>query len=278
MKLKVKLLMLIVVSAFLLSACMPPASDIFEQSENGENLKDIELGLLDELCDESNLAQGSQGEGRGGEFEPMVLTAGEFAGQYNPADIRGSFTIEAISRYYNIPLSVVCEAFHIPEEEAANIQNKHFKYIYAGLEKSGKNVGNGSMIVFVSMYKRMPFNVHEPEYLLEPAADILKSLGTLSAEELDYLDKYVVSLDEAAPIPLDTFIPPADHDTDKQIYGRTTFGDLLDMGIPKDKIEAIINAAMPGNEVRVKDYCVQNNLAFSDYVRPELYELIYDLE
>jgi hypothetical protein len=225
-------------------------------------------------CDEEAALQ----DGRGGELEPARFTTGEYAGQYNPADIRGSHTMDDISRYFEIPLPVLSEAFDMPEEEAGSIQNKYYKYIFEGLLGSGKNIGNGSMVAFVSMYKGLPFELHEPEYLLEPAADILKSLGTLSAGELDYLSRYVVSLEEAGAVPLTEFIPPEDgFDDDFQIYGRTTFEDLLGMGMSREQISEIIGARIPDTNTSVKDYCVENGLSFSDDVKLQIFEILYNL-
>ncbi|NLI41937.1 MAG: 4Fe-4S binding protein, partial [Caldisericales bacterium] len=36
--------------------------------------------------------------------EPLTFAEGEFAGEYNPADIRGSYTFGEISRLFEIPL------------------------------------------------------------------------------------------------------------------------------------------------------------------------------
>ncbi len=232
----------------------------------------------DSSCEENEHSDGkNEPEGRGGELKPAVFLSGEYEGKYNPADIRGSYTLGSISRYFDISLSVLAEAFHIPVDEAEMVQNKHYKYIFDGLSGSGKNIGNGSMIVFVSMYTGMPFDIHEPEYLLEPAAKILKELGTLSEEELEYLEKYIVTVEEAAPIPFNQISFHEDDDDEYKIYGRTTFGDLLQMGIPEEEISRIIGVPVPDSRISVKDYCVEKGLPFSDYVRQALYEVLYSL-
>ena len=255
---------------FVLSACSA------EDSESATDTEPvgIDTGEDSSECTETPALQ----DGRGGELEPARFTTGEFAGKYNPADIRGAHTLSDISKYFEIPLPILAEAFNIPEEEAENVQNKYYKYIFEGLLGSGKNIGNGSMIVFVSMYKGLPFELHEPEYLLEPAADILKSLGTLTDNELDYLSRYVVSVKEAGAVPLSGFVPPEDgYDEEYPVYGRTTFGDLLEMGMTEGQISEIIGAPMPDAGTSVKDYCVENGLSFSDDVRLDIYEILYSL-
>ena len=43
-------------------------------------------------------------------FLPSIKT-GEFAGQYNPADIRGSYTFDDISNAFEIPIEDLGKAF-----------------------------------------------------------------------------------------------------------------------------------------------------------------------
>ena len=44
---------------------------------------------------------------------PATYTSGEFAGQYNPADIRGSYTFGEISDNFKIPLNDLGDCFWI---------------------------------------------------------------------------------------------------------------------------------------------------------------------
>ena len=274
--LNIMALMMIVVT---FSACTTKNEDISSESlaDGLEGEGYIASGSEEEVyvdeCDEEVIEQ----EGRGGELAPMTFTEGAFAGQYNPADIRGSYTLADISQYFEIPIEILAEAFNMPLEDAPLVQNKYYKYLFEGLEGSGKSIGNGSMIVFVSMYKGLPFDIHEPEYLLEPAASILKNIGMLSEQELDYLNKYVVTVQEAEQIPLAELVLPEDNDDEYRIYGRTTFGDLINMGISEEQISKIIDAPMPSVDIRIKDYCVENDLPFSDYVRLEIYDILYRL-
>jgi len=264
--------MLATLLIFAISACDSENEHTGLPSES-ESISESEV-LLNNECDDAM----SEPEGRGGELEPIKFTTGEFKGQYNPADIRGAHTITDIANYYDIPVSVLCEAFHIPVEKAENVQNKYYKYIFEGLAVNEKNIGNGSMVVFVSMYKGIPFDVHEPEYLLEPAVSILKSARQLTSDEIDYLEKYSVTIEEADPIPLEHLEIPEYYDDEFKIYGQTTFEDLIQMGITREQISAIIDAPLPDLSVRVKDYCVINGLPFNDDIIPEIYEILYSIE
>jgi len=48
--------------------------------------------------------------------EPVKYTTGELAGEYNPADIRGSYTFGDINRLFNIPLEDLRVAFGLPSD------------------------------------------------------------------------------------------------------------------------------------------------------------------
>ena len=51
--------------------------------------------------------------------EPVTYTSGEFAGQANPADIRGSYTFADIAKAFPVPLEDLARAFGITENAAA---------------------------------------------------------------------------------------------------------------------------------------------------------------
>ncbi|MGL5257760.1 MAG: 4Fe-4S binding protein [Proteocatella sp.] len=71
--------------------------------------------------------------------------------EYTPEDIRGSFTIKEVGIIFDIPETILVEAFGIPEEKDLNIfKSKDIEVLY---EESGKGIGNGSLKVFVALYK-----------------------------------------------------------------------------------------------------------------------------
>ena len=52
--------------------------------------------------------------------KPATYASGDFAGEYNPADIRGSYTFEEISSLFGIDLNVLYEAFGLPDGNGGN--------------------------------------------------------------------------------------------------------------------------------------------------------------
>lgn len=55
---------------------------------------------------------------------------------------------------------------------------------------------------------------------------------------------------------------PGETDGVEAVRGKTTFQDLLDLGLPQETIEQVIGGAIPSPEMRVKNYCAQNGLDF----------------
>lgn len=54
-----------------------------------------------------------------------------------------------------------------------------------------------------------------------------------------------------------------EHDEEYAIVkGKTTFKDVIDWGVSEEKIEEIIESSIPNSAMRIKDYCIENNLDF----------------
>ncbi|NCP86444.1 MAG: hypothetical protein CO094_02340 [Anaerolineae bacterium CG_4_9_14_3_um_filter_57_17] len=98
--------------------------------------------------------------------QPATFSEGEFAGQANPADIRGSYTFGDISA-----------AFAVSNANPAAYPVKNLETIYAD---SPQEIGTGSVRLFVAFYTGLPFDLTTAEttYLPESAAQMLRELGT----------------------------------------------------------------------------------------------------
>lgn len=202
--------------------------------------------------------------------KPATFASGDFAGEYNPADIRGSYTFEEIAGLFGIDIKVLYEAFGIPEG-TAGLKSKDLEEIYT--EESG--IGNESVQVFVALYKKLPFAPGDA-YLPQTAADVLlRDNKDLTEEEKAYIVSHTAAapavqgspLGEASPMPSGS---PAKENAgdgtneEALVNGSTTFGQLLDAGIPQEDIENIIGNALPPTNQTVKDYCIGQGLIFSE--------------
>ena len=229
---------------------------------------------------------------------PASYTTGEFEGAYNPADIRGSYTFEEVSNLFGIDLPVLYEAFQIPEEaQGSELKSKDIEGLYAD---SGYQIGNESLQVFVALYKKLPI-ILDDSYLPESASELIKKANLeLTEEQLEYLAVYTIRKDAIsikqdktisteiadasiktdnnvtvapaklenekmeAPDKTDDEEPKTSVETESVINGAATFQMALDAGITIDEIEEIIQGPMPLTNMKIKDYCTEKGLSFSE--------------
>ena len=209
---------------------------------------------------------------------PVTYTEGEFAGQYTPADIRGSYLFGDISNLFGVPLEDLQTAFHFPEDvDPASYQVKDVESQFAD---SGYEIGTEAVRLFVALYKGLPYDLGSDTYLPQEASGILVSRANLTPEQSAYLAEHTVDLSQAAletaasptPAPVAVETSPAaqptvsatEHvPTDRTVTGKTTFQDLLDWGVPQAAIEEVIGTRMPSTGMLIKDYLTSQGLEFS---------------
>lgn len=197
---------------------------------------------------------------------PMTYKEGTFAGQYNPADIRGSYTFDDIFNNFKVPIEDLGKAFGVRDpSKYANFQCKELETLYAGLAAEGKEVGTGSVRYFVALYKGLPITGAEETYLPKTAVEILKVKANLTAEQVEIIEKYSVELPNVTTSSSSSpaFEKTSEVGAEKTIKGITTFKDLLDWGLPKEDIEKAINDKLPDSEKTIKDYAGAKGIEFS---------------
>ena len=213
-----------------------------------------------------------------------IFTEGEFAGQANPADIRGSYTFGDVEKNFGVPASLLSQAFNV-STDPADFQVKNLE---GTATESGVEIGTASVRLFVAFYKNLPFDLSTDIYLPEGAAALLKQQA-LTAEQSAYLETHTAKLApagaetapavESAPAAASTAMPeetpkaetaPASESTDRLIKGKTTFGEILGWGVPQASIEQILGKPMPTDAgATVKDFCTANSLDF-ETIKPAL--------
>ena len=206
--------------------------------------------------------------------EPVTFTDGEFAGEANPADIRGSYTFDDIANSFDVTPEVLAQAFGITEGDPAVFAVKELEVIYAD---SGFEIGTASVRLFVAYYAGLPFDTTDQEiYMPQSATDILLAKGNLSPEQIAYLEAYTVTLGESVPavepVIESTPAPAEASSTTSEEYmvkGKTVFGDLIAWGVPQETIEGLIGMSMPDPAMSVKDFASANGLDF-ETLKPAL--------
>jgi hypothetical protein len=196
--------------------------------------------------------------------QPAAYTEGEFVGQSNPADIRGSYTFGDVENAFGVPSKVLAQAFLIESNSPSTFAIKGLEEIYAANEFE---IGTGSVRLFVAFYNGLPIDLTADTYLPENAAALLQDRD-LNAEQNAYLKTHTIpNPGNPAPEVAPTTEPsqsaaPAETSVENLIKGKTTFQEILDWGVSPAMIEQVIGAPMPSPLTKIKDYCIEKGLDF----------------
>ncbi len=217
--------------------------------------------------------------------EAAVYAEGDFAGQANPADIRGSYTFGDIEKNFDVPAGLLALAFGVQTDDPSAFSVKSLEGMYL---ESPQEIGTASVRLFVAFYLGLPIDLSADVYLPEAAAVILRTRD-LSPEYITYLEAHLAPDLGAEPArPVDSVQPTRQPDAativatpeataghtpiaaSETIKGKTTFAELLEWGLTAETIEQTLGMSMPAAPgITVRDFCSQNGLSF-ETVKPAL--------
>jgi len=123
---------------------------------------------------------------------PGKIETGESAGEYNPMDIKGSYTFNDVSKNFNIPLDDLANAFLVPIDKAKDFKCKDLESNYT--DTQGKEIGTGSVRLFVASYKGITVELIDDTYLPKSAIDVLLKKGKPTQEQKDFIQKHSVEV------------------------------------------------------------------------------------
>jgi len=211
--------------------------------------------------------------------QPVKFEAGEFAGQSNPADIRGSYTLENITDAFGVPVEVLARAFGLAgEADPSQTAVKELEAMYGPVE--GLEIGTDSMRLFVALYLGLPYTPAEDTGLPRSAFDLAAGEGKTAPEVLDSLKGQVVDLpsgEAAAPEAAAGEAPaaPAVEGTGSGgsgetaeapvITGKTTFSDLYSWGLSREAVQEVLGSEPGPAGMSVRDYCLEKGVEFQEY-------------
>ena len=191
---------------------------------------------------------------------PAKLSTGEHKGEYNPADIRGSYTFSDISEIFKIPLEDLSKAFGLEGvDDLAEFQCKELKELHPEPEEG--EIGTDSAKLFVSLYTGLPHTTEETTRLPAPALSVLSE--RLSQEELREVEKITISLSGFEP-QSSKETPEHASDQDRAVRGSTTFAELQDWKLAKEEIEQVLGIPMGKPGLTVRDHCTANGIEFGE--------------
>lgn len=206
--------------------------------------------------------------------KPAKFTSGEFEGNYNPADIKGSYTFLDVSEAFEINLQVLYKAFGLPKDtDGTKIQTKDLETLYS---ETDIEIGNESVQIFVALYKNLPITLDETVLPSEAVELIRLENSSLNAEQMEYLETHSVDIQNIRDITVtesENDNSTGDEEAEAVLNGSATFQKVLDAGVTKEQIEEVIDASMPPTNQTIKDYCNETGLSFSE-IKEKLNALI----
>jgi len=219
-----------------------------------------------------------------GTATPATIQTGDFAGIYDPADIRGSSTFGEIETYFALPADLIAQAFGIRTENPAGVTAKTVDELYGEVEGiSGQtlDVGTDSVKLFVARMSGIPFEADEITGMPESAIDTILTLGAgMSDEERTALLASAVA-DRSQEFEILAAAEEEDHETTTTTggtatlawTGQTTFGQVLAAGLSQEQIESVLGIPMGGRTEVVRTFAEANGLSYST-IRTEIDALL----
>jgi hypothetical protein len=204
--------------------------------------------------------------------EPAKFEELGLEGQYNPADIRGSYTFDEISDLFKIDSEILRKAFKLGSNiDLTELTTGNLETLYVG---SDVEIGNGSVKLFVALYLNLPYTM-EDDYLPSSAVDLIKQNNKkLSQEQLDYLELHTVDINIATNQNVENN-SSNESTTEEAVNGNTTFMEIMNLGITEEQIKSILNDDMPPSNMSIKDYCDEKGIGVSD-LKEKFNELILE--
>ncbi|GMQ63744.1 hypothetical protein [Vallitalea maricola] len=197
---------------------------------------------------------------------PKTISSGTYAGEYDPGDIRGSYTFNDIYNSFNITPEILAEAFNIITENPQDFQVKSLEDKYSDLEVE---VGTDSVRRFTALYTGLPYD--SDEILPQQAIDILYTNNKITDSETESL------LENTIILPTITDDTSSDSnsasETENVINGKTTVKDVLKYDISLEQLEELIGIKINDQSSTIRDLCQENEISFST-IKNLLNELI----
>lgn len=205
---------------------------------------------------------------------PVSIKTGEFAGEADPADIRGSYSWADVASAFGIPRDELMAAFGAKDP---GVRVSSLEDIYLGKLPAGTEIGTGSVRYFVALYTGLPMELEEGTLLPQAAIPILQARGKASAERIAeaaahafdtsaILEGAAAAPAAASVAPAATVSPSAPAEeaafTPLAITGKTSFGDLAKAGYDMASVEGIVGSlGRDGDGLR--EYCEAKGIEFS---------------
>lgn len=209
-----------------------------------------------------------------GTKEPRKIENGSFKGEYDPWDIRGSYTFGNVEDAFNINSSILAKAFGVKDDNPYDYQIKNLEAMY---EDAGfpVEIGTGSVRYFTALYNGLPLDGNEG--LTKQAVNILYENNKIDENMYTQLLATAIDLSGTYEKPdsekdTSTVTDEEEHGSTTAVTGSTTVGQALDMGIPETILAEYVGDTKNRDAI-IKDLAQGLGLSFGE-VRTTLNEYI----
>lgn len=198
--------------------------------------------------------------------EPALIKEGDFAGMADPGDIRGSYSFGDIELAFELPSSLIAEAFGIVTDAPDSILCKDLEALYpAG--QDDLEIGTGSVKQFVALYLGLPYSGDDG--LPSTAVKVLSREGLWTEALNTEFAGRIVQIENLDPQGVSVTLGDAqeaeeDHETKFGVTGKTTAAQVIEWGIDKAQLEEILGTSIDNLNLTIRDICSENDSSFSE--------------
>jgi hypothetical protein len=191
---------------------------------------------------------------------PTKITEGEFAGQSDPGDIRGSYSFADIEKSFAVPPEMLAAAFGLTGADPSVLQAKSLEDTWGTLE-GGMEIGTDSVRLFTALWIGIPYEAEATTALPAAAVDILEAYGRIETAKAADLRETAIALPNEAG----GEAPPVDHEVpDRMVRGLTTFGDLKSWGVTEEMWMEKFGEAMGSRATGLKEWAEDTGRSMSE--------------
>lgn len=191
----------------------------------------------------------------------------------DPAEIRGSTSFAEIEAAFGLSSSMVAEAFGIEAGNPGIVRANYIDSIYgevSGTDGESKDIGTDSVKLFVSRMTGIPYEPEAATGLPASAIDAILFFGPGMTEQ-ERQELFAREADSRTAV----FDPSDDSHEDEESEGtavsgslewrgRTTFGELIALGVGRAEIEEAVGFPIESTSQAVRDFADAHGLSFSE--------------
>ncbi len=198
-----------------------------------------------------------------GSKNPIKIQKGEFAGENDPGDIRGSYSFDDIDAAFGVPPQMMAAAFGLKGDNPGALQAKSLETTWGELE-GGVEIGTDAVRLFTALWTGIPYDMEETTVLPEAAVEILETYNKIDAQKAVQLRISAVKLPNAAAGEELTDVTEDHEVPDRMVRGLTTFGDLQDWGVTEEMWLEEFGKPMGSKADDMKDWADETEIPMSE--------------